>query len=70
MVKPGIHFPRKYYTLVLQHGATIRASTIFNIDYPIFLDTVRTTSSRRCCWIAKQSRVMNLAGSRLSVVQQ
>jgi hypothetical protein len=40
MVKPGIHFPTKFITLVLRNGATVNVASIVNMTQPIFLEKV------------------------------
>lgn len=42
MVRPGIHFPETFITLVLRNGATVRVSSILNMSHPKFLDKVCT----------------------------
>lgn len=40
MVKPGIHFPQQFVTVVLRNGATFQMSTIVKMTQPIFLEQV------------------------------
>lgn len=40
MVKPGIHYPQQFVTVVLRNGATFQMSSIVKMTQPIFLEQV------------------------------
>lgn len=40
MVKPGIHYPQQFITVVLRNGATFQMSSIVKMSQPIFLEQV------------------------------